>query len=169
MRLARARRLLLLACLGCGACVVPLAPQFDDPEENYPPYIVDSRPPVGWVVSGMADFSVTLADQNAGDHLFIRWLHDYPPLQDPGSRRFMDYELPPQANGGVVRDPPISVRAHCDNFEHTMTQHRVMLAVSDRPWVKDDEAPKDSRWTTVPKDARLLRAVWFLNLECPQQ
>ena len=47
-----------------------------------------------------------------------------------------------------------------------LTQHRLMLAVSDRPFVRASEAPPDFRVTTVPKEARTVRAVWTLNLEC---
>ncbi len=162
-------RALALALVLAPACVIPVAPQFDDPEENFPPYIIDSRPPVGSIVTaseGEAEFTVTLADPNLADRLYVRWIFDYPTYQDV-TRLAEGPILPPSADGTEVRDP-IRMAASCvvHNIAHGLTQHRLMLAVSDRPFVKAADAPPDFRVTTVPKDARLLRAVWVLNLEC---
>ncbi len=157
-----------LVCLAVG-CVVPVSPRFEDPEENFPPYLVESRPPVGSIVTaadGEAEFSVTLADPNLADRLYVRWIFDYPTYQDV-TRVAEGPILPPSADGTEVRDP-IRIAASCvvHNIARGLTQHRLMLAVSDRPFVKASDAPADFRVTTVPKEARLLRAVWFVNLEC---
>ena len=76
------RVLLLVATLASG-CVIPWGPQFDDPEPNHPPYVVTSSPTVGEIFTlGITmqnrDISTTLSDRNVNDHLFIRWLVDYP-------------------------------------------------------------------------------------------
>src|SRR5207302_72257 len=74
---------LCVALFAMSGCVIPVAPQFDDPEQNYPPYIVSSDPGEGSIFTPGAtpddrDIAVTLADQNLNDHLFVRWIFDYP-------------------------------------------------------------------------------------------
>src|SRR4051812_10099411 len=89
----RRRSLIPLAALFCGGCVIPIAPQWDDAEINYPPYVVSSAPSEGDIFTpGLTtpstclatapacerrDISATLSDENINDHLFIRWLVDY--------------------------------------------------------------------------------------------
>src|SRR3954470_7269056 len=84
-----------LAALICGGCVIPVAPQWDDAEINYAPYLVSSSPSEGEIFTpGLATpavctgaaattpmcegraISATLSDENIDDHLFIRWLVD---------------------------------------------------------------------------------------------
>src|SRR5437660_9514569 len=86
-----------------GACVIPVAPQFDDPEQNFPPFVVTSDPGVGEIFTPGQDETgtatrvivVTLGDHNLGDPLYLRWLLDYPSTDPDGGQLLMVAQLPP--------------------------------------------------------------------------
>jgi hypothetical protein len=150
-------------------CVIPLAPDFSDPDPNYPPYIVTSDPGAGEPFAGTRQLSVTLADPNLGDRLYVRWLYDYPPHNREFSRFGVELELPP--TGSVVRNPLPPFQPDCDkhNIASGLTQHRLLLSVSDRPFLGDsdsDTVPPENRLDSIPDGAQRLRATWYVNLEC---
>jgi hypothetical protein len=159
---------LALAALASG-CVIPLAPQFDDPEANYPPYVITSTPTVGEIFTpGMTDdnrqITVTLSDQNLHDNLYVRFLVDYPGTDTSNSHLFLQFELAPT---GVAARDSVRFRPVCERLGGA-GYHRLLMAVSDRPYqdaflgqAVDPEAPLD----TVPDDANRIRVSWYLN--CP--
>src|SRR5882757_5957338 len=96
------------------ACVIPVGPQFDDSEQNFPPFVVSSDPGVGEILTlekggaggtmapdagdltaGPRFIAVTLGDHNLRDPLFLRWLFDYPSTDPGGALLVMVAELPP--------------------------------------------------------------------------
>ena len=93
------RLAILLAALA-GGCVIPVAPQFDDPEANYPPYVITSTPTVGeiftpGITADNRQITASLSDQNLHDNLFIRFLVDYPGTDTSTAHLFFQVELPP--------------------------------------------------------------------------
>jgi hypothetical protein len=168
---SRVGRLVVLgASLLAGGCVIPVAPQFDDPEINYPPFVADSKPSVGEIFTPGTtpldrDISVTLSDQNLNDNLYIRWLIDYPSKDTSVSHLLRQVVYPP--SGMAVRST-VRIQPVCEAIPTTPGQHRLVLSVSDRPYLDalsgedvDPEAPLDS----TPELANRIRAVWILN--CP--
>ena len=160
---------LLLAVLA-GGCIIPIGPQFDDPEFNYPPYVESSSPIVGEIFSlGMTmqgrDISVTLSDQNVNDHLFIRWLVDYPGTDTNPAHLVRQVQFPP--SGGAIRSA-VHLQPNCRDLGVASGMHRFLMAVSDRPYLDalsgedvDPDAPLDS----VPSGANRIRLLWLIN--CP--
>jgi hypothetical protein len=168
------RRLLVsaLALTLTSGCVIPLAPEFDDPEPNYPPYYVDSNPTVGSILTfqGMPgdsrEIAVTIADQNLGDHLFTKWIFDYPPFDDR-SRVVLANEYNP--TGEVVRGT-LRIQPSCSQkIAQGLPQHRLVLSISDREFLSADNgdtvAP-EARLDSVPEGAQNIRLFWLINLEC---
>jgi hypothetical protein len=163
------RRSLVLATLASG-CVIPVGPQFDDPEANYPPYVSSSSPTVGEIFTpGPTDdgrsITVTLSDQNLHDELFIRFLVDYPGTDTSTSHLVLPIQIPPT---GMPERLPVHVQPSCQMLRLAMGPHRFIMSVSDRPFLDallgqdvDPEAPFDS----VPDDAKRIRVGWTLN--CP--
>jgi hypothetical protein len=159
-----------LLTLLAGGCVIPVAPQFDDPESNYPPYVVTSTPMVGDIFTpGMTtqdrDISAALSDQNLHDTLFIRFLIDYPGTDTSTAHLFFLATLPPS---GANDRGSVHVRPECARIGIGPGMHRLMMSVSDRPYLDalvgddvDPEAPLDS----VPESANRIRVVW--TLFCP--
>ena len=157
--------------LWISACVVPVAPQFEDPPGNSPPYLVSSVPPAGAVLPASADASgdaltitVTLGDPNLEDLLVARWLIDYPPYDASTSRAAPDIRLPPS---GQVSREPITFAPSCvdDQISPGPASHRVTLSVADRPFLPPDES--DLRLDSVSAPGFVVRTTWIVNLACP--
>lgn len=153
------------------ACVIPLAPEFQDPEENYPPFVLSSDPPEGSRITPaevVRPIKVTLGDQNLSDTLFARWTFDYPP-RDPAISRFaQEDEI---ARSGTVTRRTIQIEPSCfrHNIARGLLQHRLTLSVSDRPFLDPEnnepvspEAPLDS----FRAGAHRVRITWVLEIEC---
>ena len=156
--------------LWISACVVPVAPQFEDPPGNSPPYVVSSVPPAGAVLPASADASgnaltitVTLGDPNLEDFLVARWLIDYPPY-DESSRMAPEIRLP---RSGQVNREPITFAPSCadDQIAPGTASHRVTLSVADRAFLPPDES--DLRLDSVSAPGFVVRTTWIVNLACP--
>jgi hypothetical protein len=153
----------LLAALA-GGCVVPVAPKFDDPEVNYPRYVISSTPSVGDIFTPEDRvISAALSDQNVHDDLFIRFLVDYPGTDTSTAHLFFQVKLPPN---GLPERGSVHVQPNCKLIGLAMGLHRLMMTVSDREYLDalagqdvDPEAPLDS----VPDDANRIRVLWLLN------
>lgn len=157
--------------------MIPLAPDFEDPESNYPPYVFSSTPAVGEVITfnqtgnqtSTPEITVTVADPNRGDLLYVRWIFDYPKYDDNSRLVAWDANpVPPASNGGEVREP-LRFAPSCSlhNIARGPTEHRLLLVVSDRPFINPDVArPPEYRLDAIPDGARRVRASWTLKLEC---
>ncbi len=163
------RRPRLLACFLAApfaACVAPVGPEWSDPPGNYPPTIASAVPPVGSLLGQDSDggpaslvVQVDLADQNTGDTLYIRWIVDYPPWT-PGLSGIALKDSKP-GGGSVLRSTEI-FSLSCADVSHVISNHRLMLAVSDRPF-------DDTNTSTPPdqvSDGFLVEAVWPFVLKC---
>jgi hypothetical protein len=150
-----------LPVLALAGCVVPAGPEWVDPQTNVPPSIVSADPPVGSVLTNdseagtQASVQVTLADQNSADTLYVRWIIDYPPYVDGTSTIALRQSLP--GGRGVARDP-IAFAPSCGDIVHDLASHRLLLAVSDRPFAADN--------SDLPSNGYLLEAAWTFTLSC---
>src|SRR3954465_6904477 len=173
LTMGRHRIAFAAACMTGGlnmtACVIPIGPQSDDAEPNFPPFVETSDPGVGEIFSPTQDGSpfvtVTLGDQNLGDTLFLRWLLDYPSAEPDGGQVLMEVEPAPT---GKVDRGPVRYVPTCPKPSSSPTLHRLVLSVSDRRFL--DETKGESVSRDAPKDspqvgANRMRAVWLLN--CP--
>ena len=170
MLLGRVHLLGILAFLAAAAgCVVPAGPQWTDPQANFPPTISydDTTPPVGSVLAMDPDggapleVEVVLADQNTQDKLYARWIVDYPPNQPGVSRVALEQGL---LGGNQVKRPPFRFSPSCtdDAISHDFSNHRLLLAVSDRPFPNDiSQQPFEFTGGNF-----LVEASWQFELDC---
>lgn len=158
-------RRFLLGIVPCalGGCVLPLAPEFQE-EQNLPPVVVDVSPPEGiTVLDPDAVFEALVQDPNENDTLYARWLIDYPPY-DPAISRLSELSPLPNAER-------IAFRPDCifNAISPTVTgYHRLMLVVSDRPFIRrqGDQAPSDNVFDETPADANVIRLTWYFQKTC---
>jgi hypothetical protein len=143
-----------------------MAPQFEDPPGNLPPYLVSSVPVAGAELRSSTDttytISATLGDPNLDDILSVHWLIDYPPYDALLSRVAQPVILP---TTGAVEREPIHFAASCSNIHGASGLHRVTLSVADRPFLPAQEAPPDLLLDSVPVQGFVVRATWFAD--CP--
>ena len=150
------------------SCVVPVGPEWSDPKGNAAPTISFANPPVGSVL----DFSATgnaplgleigLSDPNTRDNLEARWIIDYPPFVEGVSHLAPPLTLP---GGDQVERTHIRYAPNCgdDVITHQFSLHRLLLAVSDRPFGSEDP----SRLDGVPGGNYLVEGAWTFDLTCP--
>jgi len=156
--------------LWVSACVVPVAPQFQDPGGNYSPFVASSVPNAGAELLISADstdtIQVTLGDPNLDDVLWARWLIDYPPYDSSISRLAREDRLPPS---GAVNREAIRFAPSCadDQIVSGPAAHRVTLSVADRPFLSVDQAPPALQLDSVPLDDFVVRTTWIVDLSCP--
>jgi hypothetical protein len=153
---------LLSSFLGC---VVPLSPEWSDPQVNYPPTISSATPAIGSVFNmkdGTSnDVEVVLTDQNTEDKLYLRWLVDYPPVME-GVKHLVHEEIkPPESKieRSVSRFAPNCID---DLITRSLPIHRLLLAVSDRQFSDDDSSRPDK----VPDGNFLLEESWLFDSDC---
>jgi hypothetical protein len=162
----------LASLITMSACVIPVGPQFDDPEQNYPPYIATSDPGVGEIFTPGQDEAattprfivVTAGDHNLEDNLHVRWLLDYPSPESDIGQLLMVVTLP---FSGKVERTPFKFLPTCPTRRPGM--HRLVLSISDRPFLDqgagDTTVSADAPLDSVKPEANRMRAVWVLN--CP--
>lgn len=159
-----AERTLIVALLaGIGGCVVPLSPQFED-EKNLPPYLISASPSVGTLSGENPTFTITVQDPNPADTFYVRWLIDYPPY-DSNTKQLAD-NYPKPSNPAIIDFTPDCV---LHSISNTVMRHRLMVVVSDRPFLPPKSAPPDRPYDVTVEGSYPLRVVWLFNLECHSQ
>ena len=157
--------LLILASASAG-CILPLAPEFQA-VENAHPFVVRADPLIGSeVMSEDAVFVVTIQDPNPGDTLYARWLIDYPRFDAAVSREARTDSLPP------TPEPPNEqlLRFQPDCTEHNISQvgseHRLLLVVSDRPFIQETDPRLPNFLDSTPTSAGVIRSSWRFRKTC---
>jgi hypothetical protein len=144
------------------ACVIPLAPDFQDPPaaENSPPYIVSSSPDQGSLVTSTTRFGVRVTDPNPGDDLSIRWYADFPPLQPSTRAMGADVGSVPHSADGTVQTTLLEAVVSCqgDNLAPGISQHTVTVVVSD---------VELGPGTPTFDGTHQVTATWLVLLQCP--
>jgi hypothetical protein len=167
MRTLHLPALLAVSC-GLSACVVPVGPEWTDPQSNYPPTLSVAEPAVGSDVVQDPDagvpltIKVVLSDKNTKDTLWARWLVDYPPFV-AGVSSLVREDI--QQASGTVERPALYFAPSCNDLPMAQgTQsHRLLLAVSDRAFDGENAAAPDQ----VPAGNSRFEATWQFRLECP--
>jgi hypothetical protein len=159
--LRSARELCLLVLLPMSACIIPVGPDFRDPDgvPNSPPFIISATPTQGSNVPEGTLFTVTASDNDVGDHLYFRWVMDFPPLVP--STRFQADEIQPAADGTRAIQPK-SFTFECFNMT-SPSPHRVMVIVSDRPFLSNSANPG-----AVPANVHPAIVSWVWEADCPR-
>jgi hypothetical protein len=159
---------LLTLLLAISGCVVPVGPEWTDPERNQPPTISYANPQIGSVLdfgtggNAAMGLEVGLADQNTRDILNVRWIIDYPPYVDGQSHPALPQALP---GGDQILRPTIRYAPNCSDqaISRDFSNHRLLLAVSDRSFIDNDPQVLDR----VQDGNYRVEASWDFTLACP--
>jgi hypothetical protein len=164
----------ILALCSMSACVLPIAPDFQDPlsSPNYSPFIISSSPQAGSIVTGMptttTTFRVTVSDPNVGDDLHVRWLADYPPLSAANTRLLVsDSVISHSADGQpIVQDVSVAIGCRQSVLSPQLTQHQVTVLVADRAYEALPLDGSDNLTKLVDDAGFIVSASWILTVEC---
>ena len=160
---------LLTLVSSMSACVVPVAPNFQDPPGGLPniaPYLLSVVPDLGTFVPVITqDFQVTVTDQNVGDDLYYVWAIDYPPFNNAVTRTSPGKVLHLQT--GVQLSAPLSLAVTCALAPvPTIAVHRLEFIVADRPL--DPSMPNNRLDQVVQGSGGLVAyADWKFQITCP--
>ena len=160
----RADQRVVVLALVLGGCILPVSPEFEDPEPNLSPYLVSAKPAINAVVGENQKIEVTLADPNPGDLLFLRGVFNYPEFT-AASRLSLSETLPPSVGRGEVRERVAVIEPTCFRDFVGAPDHRVMLIVSDRPFA-DASALPNFPFDNVKPEARVLKLTWLVRKAC---
>lgn len=159
-------RLVFAALLApLAACVIPVGPEWTDPPTNAPPTVLSSQPPVGQIlVEPALTVTVVLGDANTQDKLYLRWLIDYPPYQPDVYQLAHELTLAPE---GKVARSGTSFAPNCtdDQLATGTASHRLLLAVSDRPFVTDSQG--EGALDQLAAGGLGVEALWPFTMTCP--
>jgi hypothetical protein len=152
------RSLLAGLLLACGACVLPVAPEFEE-EKNLPPYLISAMPQVASLTVKDPFFTVSVQDPNEHDTLHVRWVIDYPPY-DGNSTRLRESDV---ASNAATLDFKPNCRLH--QISGVLTRHRLMVLVADRPFLSTDMS-RDRPFEVTPPGSYPLTVAWQFDLDC---
>jgi hypothetical protein len=183
-RPSRMARLLLFICrsasllvmLQMSACVIPVAPEFQDPpaSQNYPPQFLSVSPEIG-SIAATPSFTAVVTDPNVGDTLQYKWVFDYPPYDDAITRDLGPNTITPSADGqptitsisldfignGPTSSTPNVRTFTCTQIAQSIQQHRLELIVADGPL-----PTMGTNLNAVTLPAYSIEAAWTFNLSC---
>jgi hypothetical protein len=169
---AVARPLLLFALVSMSACVVPVAPSFQDPPPTLeaPPYIVSSTPEIGSPVTvppaGSVTFTAELTDVTPGATVYFIWALDYPPFDDVNTRSGGPTNpILPRVDGRPT-DGTVQFTLNCLTIVPSPSsgpEHTFSLLVADRAF---SMIPGQFGQIMDNTGHRLPAAIWFVNMSC---
>ena len=113
-------------------------------------------------------FQVTVEDFNRLDDLHVRWLIDYPPFNENITRTALAISV-----GARGPDMPnqhvLSFKPECVNLiSPTLSQHTLLLVISDRPFVEDTVGTGGERiLDQIRPGAFRLPLSWTFEKDCP--
>ena len=150
------------------ACVVPVAPSFQDPvgERNVAPYIESASPDFGSFVPVLTqDFQVTVTDQNVGDTLYYQWVIDYPPFNTSTTRPLSVQTIPPTLDGTQLLVSKSQTITCALNPAPTLAVHQLEFIIADQPF--DSAMPKVLDAVKPNSGGLVAHASWTFQISCP--
>jgi hypothetical protein len=152
-------------------CVIPVAPDFQDPplQQNYAP-VLSADPQQGIVTT--TTFTVTVGDPNVSDDLYVRWIAEYPPYSTVNTKGLKEDRMIPHSVNGMQLEVPDSITVDCvfDPLAPQLPLHPITALVSDAPFFTVAEDPTldpETVLTGIRKGAMKAEAHWVLSLTCP--
>jgi hypothetical protein len=160
---------LLLLSQPMFACVIPVAPDFQDPlaAANSPPAIVDENFLFYGVYSvpPSLTFRISIVDPNVNDTLYVLWVLDYPPFRSATTAYPDDPKLPPGT--GASHFEMASHTLDCSSgFGAVTTPQQFSVYVSDRP-LQMNTAQNNGRLDLTAPGGYVTSGSWTVVFQCP--
>ncbi len=160
------------------ACIIPVAPNFQDPPSppDPPPYLSNPNPKnfndiVSVPVPAGQTFSATVKDPDVEAKLNYRWVLDYPPF-------IRDVTL--TGNQGSITAPPdgqpinmpLSQPIDCNFVNTTLApsdgKHQLELIVANRTFSTSPALTPDDQLDSIDDSTgSVVRATWTIVISCP--
>jgi hypothetical protein len=163
----------LASALSMSACIIPVAPNFQDPPSvpDSPPYVSNIVPTYGEVATFQlptTTFSAVVNDMNLNASIFYRWVGDYPPNVPGVTWSQLNYpEIKPSLDGLPLKQL-LPFDLTCDLVNSVSGTHRVELILADGQFQDTMGLPADSQFDTLldPND-HIVKITWTVSMSCP--
>jgi hypothetical protein len=166
------RVLLLAAVSSMSACIIPLAPDFQDPppDPQGAPYFVDgsATPAFGALAPPLTptrplEFYVYVGASSPGTTLWWRWALDYPPFMSGITFAPPQQPLSPPASGQPGR---IDITLDCtDNANPSVgLEHQLFLLVANQPFIVTSPPTLDT--VADPTPDSVISNSWPVDISC---
>jgi hypothetical protein len=167
-------QLVLLATVSSmSACIIPVAPNFQDPPPppESGPRVSNYNPLLNQVVTvpdplhqGQT-FSVSVIDPDVKATIYSRWVVDYPPYGN--NTRYSNLgQIPPPIDGKPISHS-VAVTVTCGLLNVTVAPaygiHQLELVIADGPF-SDDPQSLDS---TIDSTNAISQVPWSFVISCP--
>jgi len=161
--------LALWISLPMSGCIIPVAPDFQDPvsSPNYPPYLSNPSPQFGRLVTVQAGVQVAVSafvsDPNLTDTLYYQWVYDDTTPPNPAVTHALGYfPLTQPPDGSPQQIPPVEVNCGLGLAATSTSLHQLELIVSDREPNPHPTGPFDD----IPFPGYKVYGNWPLLLLC---
>lgn len=163
------------------ACIIPVAPDFQDPPTRPDSSPSVSNPLVNLMLShfgatitlqqgnGDTTFSASVSDPDPGTTLQIRWALDYP-TYDPGKTSVFEGEsVSAAAPNQPIQNAPVSQKINCSSVrDFSKSTQQLMLIVTDGQLAEPDPLqPYGLDQLVATGTAMVVRGFWNLSVNCP--
>jgi hypothetical protein len=164
---------LLASASSMSACIIPVAPNFQDPPSvpDSPPYLSNIVPTFGEVATFQpptTTFSAVVNDMNLNATIYYRWVGDYPPNMPGVTWDKIDYQpIKPSLDGlPLVQLLPFDLT--CTLVNSVSGTHTVELIVADGPFHDTMGLPVDSEFDTLLDSSdHIIKTAWTVSMSCP--
>jgi hypothetical protein len=155
-----------LAAAAGAACILPLPfeQEFDagPGDDNYPPVIVESVPPMpGFLTLEAANpltHTLNVKDKDQDDDIFVRVFRNYDPLSPTPP---LSMPTVPGPSPDAVRTVQLSTATWC-SAASPATTYTFLVLVADRQFLSEDIAPA---YQALPEGAESSRLFWIGTCE----
>jgi hypothetical protein len=171
--------LLLASASSMSACIIPAAPNFQDPPSvpDSPPYLSGFQPNnPGEIVTILPEapgkdpqmqFSANVTDIDLGDTLYFQWVLDYPPFQNGVTNLGNQGKITPRLDGQAINTSlPELITCNFVGRPSDCT-HQLELIVADRPFSTSPQLNTDNVLDSIDDpDGFVVRANWTIAISC---
>lgn len=171
--------LLLAAASSMSACIIPVAPDFQDPpsQPDSPPSL--ANPLVNLMLSyfgatislqqgnGDTTFSASVSDPDPGTKLQIRWALDYPPYNPATTSVFEGGFISAPVPGQPIQNVSVSQTINCSSVrDFTKSTQRFVLIVADGKLAEPDPN-QPYGLVQVVTSGNAVSNDWEISVNCP--
>ena len=160
------------------ACIIPVAPNFQDPPSvpGAGPFLSGFTPGsfgehVTVPVPDGRQFSANVIDQDINPTLYVRWAVDYPPLVDGVTYWEPGPMIKPSSPGQPISTTTITQLITCRWITQPLTStHQLELIVSDGAFADTSTSgllPDKKLDTPLDPNGHVAYGLWPIDISCP--
>ena len=155
------------------ACIIPIAPEFQDPPSDPEggPHLYNPQPQnfnsvVSVINANPQSFRASVMDADTGTvTIYYRWIFDYPPDVPGVTHIAVDGMLAPMMGPINVQIP--SQLVDCQHVGAVMSEHRLELVVANQQFSSSTDLNPTNDLDSIDDPTGIDRGSWTIQIACP--